>query len=59
MPLSFADIISSVLDSRSCTSTTWNGARSSCEYCLAAPTSVEILVVASSISFISSSVSTV
>ena len=38
---------------------TWNGARSSWEYWRAAPTSVEIRVVASSISFISSSVSTV
>ena len=38
---------------------TWNGARSSCEYCLAAPTRVETRVVASSISFISSSVSMV
>src|SRR6516165_4190418 len=55
----FPDSISSVLSSRSRTSTTWYGARSSCEYCLAAPTSVVIRVVESSISFISSSVSTV
>ena len=33
----------------------WKGARSICEYCFAAPTSVEILVVESAISFISSS----
>ena len=44
--------------SRSCTSTIWCGARSSCEYCLAAPTRPEIRVTASSISSISSSVST-
>src|SRR6266851_1003432 len=55
----FPDSISSVLSSSSCTSMTWYGARSSCEYCLAAPTRVEIRVVESSISFISSSVSTV
>ena len=40
-------------------STTWYGARSICEYCRDAATSVEIRVVASSMSFISSSVSTV
>jgi len=51
--------MTSVLSSSSCTSTTRKGARSIWEYCLAAPTSVEILVVESSISFISSSVSTV
>ena len=51
--------MTSVASSSSCTSTTWNGARSICEYCLAAPTSAEIRVVASSISFISISVSTV
>ena len=55
----FPDSIISVLSSSSCTSTTWYGARSSCEYCLAAPTRVETRVVESSISFISSSVSTV
>ena len=53
------DIIVSVLSSSSCTSTIWKGARSSCEYCFAAPTRVEMRVVASAISFISSSVSTV
>ena len=52
-------VFSNVLDSSSCTSTTRKGARSSWEYCLAAPTSVEILVVESSISFIRISVSTV
>ena len=31
-----------VASSRSCTSTTWCGARSSCEYCLAAPTRLDI-----------------
>ena len=36
-----------MLSSSSCTSTTWYGARSICEYCLAAPTSVEIRVVES------------
>src|ERR1700731_2646762 len=55
----FPASISSVLSSSSCTSTTWYGARSSWEYCLAAPTRGEIRVVASSISFMSSSVSAV
>ncbi|SLH41416.1 Uncharacterised protein [Mycobacteroides abscessus subsp. abscessus] len=40
-------------------STTWKGARSICEYCLAAPTRVEMRAVESAISFISSSVSMV
>lgn len=48
-----------VLSSSSCTSAFWKGARSSWEYCLAAPTRVEIRVVESSISFIRSSLSTV
>ncbi len=53
------DSMISVLSSSSCTSSTWCGARSICEYCLAADTSVEMRVVESSISFISSSVSMV
>ncbi len=51
--------ITSVLSSSSCRSAFWNGERSIWEYCLAASTSVEIRVVESVISFISSSVSTV
>ena len=46
-----------MLSRSSCTSTTWYGARSTWEYCLAAPTRAEIRVVQSSSSLISSSVS--
>ena len=51
--------MTSVLLRRSRRSTVWNGERSICEYCLAASSSVEMRVVESMISFISSSVSTV